>query len=72
MAKRGALQGKKADTERRIRELGSLPGDAFEKFQNAQPKELHKQLTRTNGHLKKYRCEAGLWIAEEGVMVTVL
>ena len=55
MAKRAALHGKKTDTERRIRELGSLPGDAFEKFQAALPKELHKQLTRTNGQLKKYR-----------------
>ena len=55
MAKRAQLQAKKSDFEKRIRELGSLPGDAFEKFRDAQPKELHKQLTRTNTQLKQYR-----------------
>ena len=56
LAKRGDLQSKKADTERRIRELGSLPGDAFEKFRDADLKELDRQRMRTNSQLKKYRC----------------
>ncbi len=56
MAQRTALQVKKADFERRIKDLGSLPGDAFDKYRDAQPAELHKQLTRCNSQLKKYRC----------------
>ena len=55
MAQRAALQVKKADFERRIKDLGSLPGDAFDKYRDAQPAELHKQLTRCNSQLKKYR-----------------
>ena len=56
MAQRTALQLKKADFERRIKDLGSLPGDAFDKYRDTRPAELHKQLTRCNGHLKQYRC----------------
>ena len=55
MAQRAALQVKKADFERRIKDLGSLPGDAFDKYRDARPAELHKQLTRCNTQLKKYR-----------------
>ena len=58
MAQRAALQVKKADFERRIKDLGSLPGDAFDKYRDTQPAELHKQLTRCNTQLKKYRCGA--------------
>ncbi len=64
MAQRAALQVKKADFERRIKDLGSLPGDAFDKYRDAQPAELHKQLTRCNSQLKKYRYEVhhGMWM----------
>lgn len=54
MAKRSALMQKKADHEKKIRELGSLPADAFEKFQDKSLAEVGKLLTRAQKQLKKY------------------
>ena len=39
---------------RKIRELGSLPSDAFEKYQNLNSKQLFKKLDQCNQELKKY------------------
>ncbi len=39
---------------RKIRELGSLPSDAFEKYQNLSLKQLFKKLEQCNHELKKY------------------
>ena len=39
---------------RKIRELGSLPSDAFEKYQNLNSKQLFKKLDQCNHELKKY------------------
>merc|ERR1711963_1047716 len=37
-----------------IRELGSLPSDAFDKYKNMSQKQLFKQLEKANQELKKY------------------
>ena len=39
---------------KKIRELGSLPSDAFEKYQDMGMKALFKQLDKCNSELKKY------------------
>ena len=44
----------KDDCMRKIRELGSLPSDAFEKYQNLNSKQLFKKLDQCNHELKKY------------------
>ena len=54
LAKRDMLQQKKADHEKKIRELGSLPMDAFEKFQSKSLLEVNKLLSRAQKQLKKY------------------
>ncbi|CAM9202095.1 unnamed protein product, partial [Lampetra fluviatilis] len=48
------LLKKKDDYMKRIRELGSLPQDAFEKYQNLSLKQLFKKLEQCNQELKKY------------------
>lgn len=52
--KRSVKLRKKEEVMRKIRELGSLPADAFEKYQNMSQKELWKLLTKCNTELKKY------------------
>ena len=44
----------KDECMRKIRELGSLPSDAFEKYQNLNSKQLFKKLEQCNQELKKY------------------
>ena len=39
---------------RKIRELGSLPTDAFEKYQNLSSKQLFRKLENCNSELKGY------------------
>ena len=39
---------------RKIRELGSLPSDAFEKYTKLSIKQLFKKLEQCNAELKKY------------------
>lgn len=45
---------KKADLEKRIRELGSLPDDAFEKYRGHGLKRLQQELAQVNAELKKF------------------
>jgi len=52
--KQSLLLKKKDDCMRKIRELGSLPSDAFEKYQNHSVKQLFKKLEQCNQELKKY------------------
>lgn len=55
VSKRSALQGKRTELERKIKDLGSLPSEAFEKFQDHTVQELHKLLQKANAQLKKFR-----------------
>lgn len=52
--KRSFLLKKKEESMRKIRELGSLPADAFDKYQNLQLSQLWKKLEKCNKELKKY------------------
>ena len=54
LTKRSTLLQKKADHEKKIRELGSLPMDAFEKFQGKSLSEVNKLLVKAQKQLKKY------------------
>ena len=56
MSKRSALQSKRADLEKKIKDLGSLPAEAFEKYQDHSSQQLHKLLQKANTSLKKFRC----------------
>ena len=56
LARRAALAQKKADLERRVRELGSLPADAFKKYRGQPLPQLHKLLEKTQAQLKKFQC----------------
>lgn len=51
---RNLLHAKREDLMRKIRDLGSLPSDAFEKYQKKNLKELHKLLHKCNEQLKNY------------------
>eukprot|EP00250_Pteridium_aquilinum_P002812 c13037_g1_i1 orf=123-3737(+) len=52
--RRNLLQVKREDLMKKIRDLGSLPSDAFEKYQKKSLKELHKMLHNCNEQLKKF------------------
>ncbi|MCO5576606.1 hypothetical protein L7F22_030421 [Adiantum nelumboides] len=52
--RRNLLQAKREDIMKKIRDLGSLPSDAFEKYQKKSLKELHKMLHNCNEQLKKF------------------
>ncbi|KAL8567919.1 hypothetical protein ACOMHN_059041 [Nucella lapillus] len=52
--KQSLLLKKKEDCMRKIRDLGSLPSDAFEKYQNLSLKQLFKKLEHCNTELKRY------------------
>lgn len=55
MASRQNLLHQKIDEcTKKIRELGSLPSDAFDKYQNLPTKQLFKKLETANMELKKY------------------
>lgn len=49
-----SFQTKIEDCTKKIRELGSLPTDAFSKYKNMSQKQLFKQLEKANLELKKY------------------
>lgn len=51
---RSLLFKKKEDSMRKIRELGSLPSDAFDKFHGLALSQLWKKLRKCNAELKKY------------------
>lgn len=53
-SKQSLLLKKKEEFMKKIRELGSLPSDAFEKYQNLSYKQLYKKLEHCNQELKKY------------------
>ncbi|XP_042143182.1 structural maintenance of chromosomes protein 3 [Ixodes scapularis] len=53
-SRQSLLLKKKDECMRKIRELGSLPADAFEKYQNLSLKQLFKKLEQSNHELKKY------------------
>ena len=53
MSKRATLQAKREGLQRKIRELGSLPSDAFEKYRGKALKSLHSLLSKTNEQLSK-------------------
>ncbi|XP_070387461.1 structural maintenance of chromosomes protein 3 isoform X1 [Dermacentor andersoni] len=53
-SRQSVLLKKKEECMRKIRELGSLPADAFEKYQNLSLKQLFKKLEQCNHELKKY------------------
>lgn len=52
--KQTVLIKKKDECMKKIRELGSLPSDAFEKYQTLSSKQLFKKLDQCNNELKKY------------------
>lgn len=52
--KRSLLTKKKEECTKKIRELGSLPADAFDKHQKTPVKTLWKKLHQCNEELKKY------------------
>ena len=54
LAKRAALEQKRADLEKKIRDLGALPTEAFELQGRKGLKELQRDLTRTQNELKKF------------------
>merc|ERR1719445_2546892 len=53
-SKQTVFQTKIEDCTKKIRELGSLPTDAFSKYKNMSQKQLFKQLEKANLELKKY------------------
>ncbi|XP_024525303.1 structural maintenance of chromosomes protein 3-like [Selaginella moellendorffii] len=52
--RKNLLQVKREDLTKKIRDLGSLPSDAFEKYQRKSLKELHKMFHKCNEELKKF------------------
>ncbi|UYV73509.1 SMC3 [Cordylochernes scorpioides] len=53
-SKQSLLFKKKEECMKKIRELGSLPSEAFEKYHNLSSKQLYKKLEQANHELKKY------------------
>lgn len=53
-SKQTVFQQKITECTKKIRELGSLPTDAFSKYKNMSQKQLFKQLEKANQELKKY------------------
>ena len=53
-SKQTVYQSKIQECTKKIRELGSLPTDAFSKYKNMSQKQLFKQLEKANTELKKY------------------
>ncbi|KAH9283189.1 Structural maintenance of chromosomes protein 3 [Echinococcus granulosus] len=53
-SKQSQLFKKKEENMKKIRDLGSLPADAFDKFQDKSLKQLFKLLDKANRELKRY------------------
>eukprot|EP00096_Caligus_rogercresseyi_P011256 TRINITY_DN4374_c0_g1_i1.p1 TRINITY_DN4374_c0_g1~~TRINITY_DN4374_c0_g1_i1.p1 ORF type:complete len:1212 (-),score=525.73 TRINITY_DN4374_c0_g1_i1:216-3815(-) len=53
-SKQTVYQSKITECTKKIRELGSLPTDAFDKYKNVSQKQLFRQLERAQTELKKY------------------
>lgn len=60
LAKRTALEQKRSDLEKKIRDLGALPKEAFELQGQKGLKELQRDLTRVQNELKKFTCASSL------------
>jgi chromosome segregation ATPase len=54
MSQRLLFQQKKEDALKKIRDLGALPQEAFEKYRDATQKQLFDKLDKTRAALKKY------------------
>eukprot|EP00047_Mylnosiga_fluctuans_P012714 m.27489 g.27489 ORF g.27489 m.27489 type:complete len:1202 (-) comp4429_c0_seq1:98-3703(-) len=54
LSKRSLLIQKKDECMRKIRELGSLPSEAFSKYQKTSMKQLYSLLAENNAELKKF------------------
>lgn len=54
LLKRSLLQQKKEECNANIRDLGVLPDEAFEKYNNQRIEKLLRRLHRANEKLKKY------------------
>ena len=52
--RRTQLQMKRSDLERRVRDLGTLPADAYEAHRSRSLKDLHSRLQKANTELKKF------------------
>ncbi|KRY03335.1 Structural maintenance of chromosomes protein 3, partial [Trichinella patagoniensis] len=52
--KRNLFLSKQDDCKKKIRDLGSLPSDAFERFKKKNMKELVKMLHKCNEELKQF------------------
>ncbi|CAI5445487.1 unnamed protein product [Caenorhabditis angaria] len=52
--KQAALQTKREESLKKLRQLGALPTEAFSKYQNMKHKELEKKLGNCVNELKKY------------------
>ncbi|CAB3402190.1 unnamed protein product [Caenorhabditis bovis] len=52
--KQAALQAKREDSLKKMRQLGALPTEAFSKYQNMKHKDLEKKLVSCVSELKKY------------------
>merc|ERR1712029_808615 len=53
-SKQTVFQQRIQESTKKIRDLGSLPTDAFSKYKNMAQKQLFKQLEKSNLELKKY------------------
>lgn len=53
MSKAATLSQKREALQKKIRELGSLPSDAFDRYRGESLKSLHKLLSKTNNQLSK-------------------
>mmetsp|Transcript_28839 Transcript_28839/g.68899 ORF Transcript_28839/g.68899 Transcript_28839/m.68899 type:complete len:1112 (-) Transcript_28839:128-3463(-) len=54
LSRRTQLAQRRDDVSKRIRELGSLPADAFEVYKGKPAKELHKLLKKVSEDLKQF------------------
>ena len=54
MQRRAQFLMKRTDLERRVRDLGTLPADAYEAHRSRPLKELHSLLQKANTELKKF------------------
>ena len=52
--KQSLLVKRKEECLKKIRDLGSLPNESFDKYQKMNSKQLHKELNKCNTELKKY------------------
>ena len=55
LGKQRQLAMKKEEYLRKIHDLGSLPSEAFGKYQSTSVKKLYDILSKNNAQLKKYR-----------------